>query len=78
MTRRCDPLPWFGLWGGHRFHGDLALDQLFTMRPLLSWARYRTPIAGLLLRGSGTTPGSDLNGISGTIAVLVITEDPRR
>ena len=33
----------YGLTGGHIFHGELALDQLFTMRPLLDWAQYRTP-----------------------------------
>ena len=34
----------YGLTGGHIFHGELALDQFFTMRPLLDWARYHTPI----------------------------------
>ena len=38
----------YGLTGGHIFHGELALDQFFTMRPLLDWARYqdadRTPV----------------------------------
>src|SRR5437588_9654853 len=29
----------YGLTGGHIFHGELALDQFFTMRPLLDWAR---------------------------------------
>src|SRR5581483_2334739 len=33
----------YGLTGGHIFHGELSLDQFFTMRPLLDWARYRTP-----------------------------------
>ena len=32
----------YGLTGGHIFHGELALDQFFTMRPLLDWARYKT------------------------------------
>src|SRR5438552_2271242 len=32
----------YGLTGGHIFHGELSLDQFFTMRPLLDWARYRT------------------------------------
>ncbi len=32
----------YGMTGGQIFHGDLALDQFFTMRPLLDWARYRT------------------------------------
>jgi phytoene dehydrogenase-like protein len=39
----------YGLTGGQIFHGDLALDQFFTMRPLLDWARYRTPIENLYL-----------------------------
>src|SRR5712692_5024595 len=46
----------YGLTGGHIFHGELALDQFFTMRPLLDWARYRTPIQNLYLCGSGTHP----------------------
>ena len=39
----------YGLTGGHIFHGELSLDQLFTMRPMLEWSRYRTPINGLYL-----------------------------
>ncbi len=39
----------YGLTGGQIFHGDLALDQFFTMRPLLDWARYSTPIENLYL-----------------------------
>ncbi len=38
----------FGLTGGDIFHGQLSLDQLFSMRPLLGYARYRGPIAGLV------------------------------
>ena len=51
----------YGLTGGHIFHGELALDQFFTMRPLLDWARYRTPIQNLYLCGSGTHPGAGLD-----------------
>jgi phytoene dehydrogenase-like protein len=58
----------YGLTGGQIFHGDLALDQFFTMRPLLDWARYRTPIQNLYLCGSGTHPGSGLTGGSGANA----------
>ncbi len=58
----------YGLTGGHIFHGELALDQLFTMRPLLDWAQYRTPIKDLYLCGSGTHPGTGLNGMSGANA----------
>jgi phytoene dehydrogenase-like protein len=62
----------YGLTGGHIFHGELALDQFFTMRPLLDWARYRTPIANLYLCGSGTHPGVGLTGGSGANAAREI------
>ena len=47
----------YGLTGGHIHHGEPSLDQLFTMRPMLGWAQYRTPIDGLFLCGAGTHPG---------------------
>jgi len=62
----------YGLTGGHIFHGELALDQFFTMRPLLDWARYQTPIQNLYLCGSGTHPGSGLTGGSGANAAREI------
>lgn len=62
----------YGLTGGHIFHGELALDQFFTMRPLLDWARYQTPIQNLFLCGSGTHPGSGLTGGSGANAAREI------
>ena len=68
----------YGLTGGHPFHGELALDQLFTMRPQLGWARYRTPIGGLYLCGSGTHPGNGLTGVSGANAAREILKDLRR
>jgi phytoene dehydrogenase-like protein len=65
----------FGLTGGHIFHGELALDQVFTMRPFLDWARYRTPIDNLYLCGSGTHPGTGLTGASGANAAREILKD---
>jgi len=62
----------YGLTGGHIFHGELALDQFFTMRPLLDWARYHTPIENLFLCGSGTHPGAGLTGGSGANAAREI------
>ena len=62
----------YGLTGGQIFHGELALDQFFTMRPLLDWARYRTPIENLYLCGSGTHPGAGLTGGSGANAAREI------
>ena len=65
----------YGLTGGHIFHGELALDQVFTMRPFLDWARYRTPIENLYLCGSGTHPGIGLTGGSGANAAREILKD---
>jgi phytoene dehydrogenase-like protein len=62
----------YGLTNGHIFHGELSLDQFFTMRPLLDWARYRTPIKNLYLCGSGTHPGAGLTGGSGANAAREI------
>src|SRR5439155_655989 len=67
----------YGMTGGHVFHGELALDQMFTMRPLLDWARYRTPIRGLYLCGSGTHPGDGLTGASGANAAREILKELR-
>jgi phytoene dehydrogenase-like protein len=62
----------YGFTGGHIFHGELALDQLFTMRPVLDWARYKTPIRGLFLCSSATHPGNGLTGASGANAAREI------
>jgi phytoene dehydrogenase-like protein len=67
----------YGLTGGHIFHGELALDQLFSMRPLLEWAKYRMPVHGLYLCGSGTHPGAGLTGASGANAARQIISDLR-
>lgn len=68
----------YGLTGGHIFHGELALDQFFTMRPLLDWARYNTPIQNLYLCGSGTHPGAGLTGGSGANAAREIVKVLRK
>jgi len=68
----------YGLTGGQIFHGDLALDQFFTMRPLLDWARYRTPIENLYLCGSGTHPGAGLTGGSGANAAREVLKMLRK
>lgn len=67
----------YGLTGGQIFHGELALDQLFTMRPLLGWARYRTPVRGLYLCGSGAHPGPGFSGDPGANAAREILRDLR-
>jgi phytoene dehydrogenase-like protein len=55
----------FGLTGGNIFHGEMSLDQMFVMRPVAGCARYRTPIRGLYLCGSGTHPGGGVMGAPG-------------
>ncbi len=47
----------FGLLGRRIFHGALTLDQLFSARPMLGYADYRGPIAGLYHCGVGRTSG---------------------
>ena len=65
----------YGFTGGHVFHGELALDQLLSMRPLLGWGDYRSPISGLYLCSGGTHPGTGLTGLSGANAAREIARD---
>jgi phytoene dehydrogenase-like protein len=68
----------YGLTGGHAFHGELALDQLFLARPVLGCARYEMPVRGLYLCGAGTHPGCGLDGRSGALAAREILKAARR
>jgi phytoene dehydrogenase-like protein len=68
----------YGLTGGHIFHGELTLDQFFVTRPLLGWARHRTPIGNLFLSGSGTHPGNGLTGRSGALAAKEVAHALKR
>lgn len=65
----------YSLSGGHPYHAEMALDQLFFMRPVPGWARYRTPIDQLYLCGSGTHPGGGINGLPGYYAAKEILKD---
>ncbi len=67
----------YGFTGGHIFHGELALDQMLTMRPLLGWGQYRTPIRDLYLCSSGTHPGTGLTGGSGANAAREVLRQLR-
>jgi phytoene dehydrogenase-like protein len=68
----------YGISGGQIYHGEPALDQLFTMRPVLGWAQYRTPIEGLFLCGSGTHPGGGITAGSGQNAAREIASQLSR
>jgi phytoene dehydrogenase-like protein len=65
----------FGLTGGNIFHGEMSLDQMFVLRPLAGWARYRTPIKGLYLCGSGAHPGGGVMGAPGHNSAREILKD---
>lgn len=68
----------YGLSGGHIHHGEMSLDQFFTFRPLLGYAKYRTPIKGLYLCGAGTHPGGGVTGMPGANAAREIIKDFER
>ena len=65
----------FGLTGGHIFHGEMTLDQQFVLRPVPGWGRYRTPIPGLYLCGSGAHPGGGITGAPGCNGARAVLED---
>ena len=74
--------PWdlereFGLTEGNIFHGELTLDQLFFLRPVPGWAKYRTPIRNYYQCGSGTHPGGGITGGPGRLAALEILKDSK-
>jgi phytoene dehydrogenase-like protein len=68
----------YGLTGGHPLHAEPGLDQFFLWRPLLGHARYRLPIDGLYLCGSGAHPGGGVTGQPGQNAAREILADLKR
>lgn len=72
--------PWdieqtIGITEGNISHGELTIDQLFFMRPVPGWAKYRTPIDNYYQCGSGTHPGGGITGMPGRLAALEILND---
>ncbi|MDP9225089.1 MAG: NAD(P)/FAD-dependent oxidoreductase, partial [Actinomycetota bacterium] len=65
----------FGLTGGNIFHGELLPDWLFDKRPASTWHRYRLPVAGFYLCGSGAHPGGGVCGAPGRNAARAVLED---
>jgi phytoene dehydrogenase-like protein len=68
----------YGLAGGHPLHGEPGLDQFYLWRPFLGHARYRLPIDGLYLAGSGAHPGGGVTGQPGQNASREILADLKR
>jgi phytoene dehydrogenase-like protein len=65
----------YGLSEGNIFQGELSLEQLFFLRPVPGWARFRTPIENLYMCGSATHPGGGIMGAPGRLAALEILKD---
>jgi phytoene dehydrogenase-like protein len=75
--------PWdleqrIGLTQGNIFHGELGLEQLFSLRPVPGPGAYRTPIDRLYLCGSGTHPGGGVMGACGQLAARTVLGDVRK
>ena len=64
----------YGISGGQIHHVEHGLDQLL-VRPTPECVRYRTPVAGLYLCGSGCHPGGGLTCAPGQLAAQVILDD---
>jgi phytoene dehydrogenase-like protein len=72
--------PWdmeqeFGLTGGNIFAGEITPDQIFMLRPVPGWARYRMPLKNLYMCGHGAHPGGGIMGAPGRLAVYAILKD---
>ena len=68
----------FGLTEGDIFHGRHDPDQIFSLRPHPSAARYATPVDGLYLCGSGAHPGGAVSGAPGHNAARRVLKDLKR
>eukprot|EP00871_Galdieria_phlegrea_P001469 jgi/Galph1/2322/GphlegSOOS_G979.1 len=68
----------FGLTEGNIFHGAMSLDQLYSLRPVAGYSRYRTPISGLYLCGSGAHPGGGVCGAAGRNCSKIVLRDLKR
>jgi phytoene dehydrogenase-like protein len=67
----------FGLVDGDIFHGRLSLDQLYSARPVLGHADYRSPVRGLYMCGASTHPGGGVTGAPGHNAAREMIRDFR-
>ena len=61
-----------GLSEGSLHHGEMALDQMFFMRPVPEWSHYETPVEGLYLGGPGAHPGGGFTGAPGRNAAKAL------
>jgi phytoene dehydrogenase-like protein len=62
----------FALPEGNAYQGEMTLDQILFMRPVAGWSRYRTPVPGLYLCGTGSHPGGAVAGGAGALAARAL------
>jgi phytoene dehydrogenase-like protein len=68
----------YGATEGHPLHAEAGLDQWFAWRPLHGLGRYRLPLEGLYLCGSGAHPGGGITGGPGQLAAREVLVDAAR
>jgi phytoene dehydrogenase-like protein len=67
----------YGAAGGHPMHAEVDLSQWFEWRPLHGFGRYRMPLHGMYLAGSGAHPGGGVTGAPGYLAAGEVLADAR-
>jgi phytoene dehydrogenase-like protein len=67
----------WGAAGGHPMHAETGLDQWFEWRPLHGFGRYRMPLRGMYICGSGAHPGGGITGAPGYLAAGEVLDDAR-
>jgi phytoene dehydrogenase-like protein len=65
----------YGLLGGNITQGEMAIDQMFSFRPIPGYGDYRAPVSGLYLCGAGTHPGGGVSGVPGRNCAQVVRRD---
>ena len=65
----------FFMTGGHQFHGDLIIGQLFDQRPAPGCDGAKTPIDRLYICGAGAHPGGCVWGVPGQRAARTVITD---
>jgi len=63
----------YGLEGAHVWHGEVGLDQLWTLRPTRTTSQHATPISGLFLGSSGAHGGAALTCAAGALAAKAVS-----
>lgn len=61
--------------GAHPMHLDITLDQLGPLRPTRALGNHRTPVAGLLLAGAGSSPTGGISELPGRNAARRLLAD---